>query len=115
MSLGLKAKISLMKKYPYIGMFALKAFYETDPSVSAAVQESYQKYFNLKLDRTRLNFDSDKFIAGLDVKMMYQDMFWASEGYLWEKAQGGNLDIDEMEKDFENMMEFWKSIYLRKD
>ena len=115
MSLGLKAKISLTKKYPYIGMFALKAFYETDPSVSAAVQESYQKYFNLKLDRTRLNFDSDKFIAGLDVKMMYQDMFWASEGYLWEKAQGGNLDIDEMEKDFENMMEFWKSIYLRKD
>lgn len=47
--------------------------------------------------------------------MMYKDMFWTSEGYLWEKAQGGNLDIDEMEKDFENMMEFWKSIYLRKD
>ena len=35
-----------------------------------------------------LNFDPEQFIPGIDPKMMYLDMYWASEGYLWEKLQG---------------------------
>lgn len=46
------------------------------------IQESYQKYFNLKADKTRLNLDPAQFIEGLDVAMMYREMYWASEGYL---------------------------------
>lgn len=47
--------------------------------------------------------------------MMYLDMYWASEGYLWEKLQRGNLDADEMERDFLELLAFWKKIYLRKE
>lgn len=47
--------------------------------------------------------------------MMYQEMYWASEGYLWEKMQEGNLDIDEMERDFNRMIDFWESIFIRKE
>ena len=45
---------------------------------------------------------------------MYQQMYWASEGYLWEMIQRDNVDFDRMEKDFSQMMDFWKSIYLKK-
>ena len=42
-------------------------------------------------------------------------MYLASEGYLWEMTQKGSIDVKKMEKDFTEMIEFWKKIYLRKE
>ena len=47
--------------------------------------------------------------------MMYLDKYWASEGYLWELVQRGNVDLDQMEQSFYRMISFWKSVYLRKE
>ena len=115
MEKGMRAKMEIICKYPHMGNFVIRAFYEKDEEISAAVQESYHKYFNLKADKTRLNLNPDQFIPGLDIPMMYRDMYWASEGYLWEMVQRGNVDIDQMEKDFTKLIEFWKSVYLRKE
>ena len=46
---------------------------------------------------------------------MYRQMYWASEGYLWEMVQRNELDMDRMERDFTGMIAFWKSVYLRKE
>lgn len=112
---GMQAKLRLMKEYPDMGSFVLKAFYEKEPEVCSAVQESYKKYFNLKANRTMINLDPEQFIPGLDIKMMYKDMYWACEGYLWETTQRGEFDVEKLEKDFIQIIEFWKSIYLRKE
>ncbi len=112
---GMRAKMEIIRMYPDMGTFTIKAFYEKDEDICGAIQKSYQKYFNLKADKTRLNLDPAQFIEGLDVAMMYREMYWASEGYLWETVQSGNMDIDQMEKDFKKLMEFWKSVYLRKE
>ena len=63
----------------------------------------------------RLNFDPEQFVPGLDIPMMYREMYWASEGYLWEMVQRGDMDVGQMEKDFTKLIAFWKSIYLRKE
>lgn len=115
MERGMRAKMEIMRIYPDMGFFAINAFYEKDPEINTAVQESYHKYFNLKADKTRINMDKEQFIEGIDVSMMYREMYWASEGYLWEAVQSGNVDIDKIESDFKKLMSFWKSIYLRKD
>lgn len=112
---GMQAKLRLMKEYPDMGTFVIKAFYETDPTICGAIQESYQKYFNFKANQTLLNLDPAQFVPGLDIEMMYRDMYLASEGYLWEMAQRGDMNIEKMEKDFAKMIAFWKSIYLRKE
>ena len=115
MERGMRAKMEIIRRYPDMGLFTIRAFYEKDEEICAAIQESYHKYFNLKADQTRLNLNPDQFIPGLDVAMMYREMYWASEGYLWEKVQqGGEMDIDQMENDFRKQLEFWKSVYLRK-
>lgn len=114
MERGMRAKMEIIRMYPDMGTFTIKAFYEKDPEINKAIQESYHKYFNLKADRTRLNLDPDQFIPGLDVAMMYREMYWASEGYLWEMVQRGNVNIEQMEKDFTKLLDFWKSIYKRK-
>lgn len=115
MERGMRAKMEIIRLYPNMANFTIKAFFEKDAEICSVIQNSYQKYFNLKAYKTRLNFDPEQFIPGLDISMMYREMYWASEGYLWEMVQRGNLDIDQMEKDFTKLMEFWKSIYLRKE
>lgn len=115
MERGMQAKMEIIRLYPEMGVFTIKAFYEKDEDVCAAIQESYHKYFNLKADKARLNLDPRQFIPGLDIPMMYREMYWASEGYLWETVQGGNVDIDKMAEDFNKLINFWKSIYLRKE
>ena len=112
---SMRAKMELMRLYPDMCSFAIKAFYEKDPEISAAIQESYRRYFDQKAVMTFLKTDPDQFIPGLDLGMMYREMYWASEGYLWEMAQRGEIDTDRMEKDFTRLLAFWKSIYLRKE
>ncbi len=115
MEKGMQAKMNVIRDYPDMANFAIKAFYEKDADISAAVQKSYRKYFNLKADKTLVNLDPRQFIEGLDISMMYREIYWASEGYLWEIVQRGNVDTEQMEKDFKKLMNFWKSIYLRKE
>lgn len=115
MERGMRAKMEILRLYPDMGAFTIKAFYEKDAEICAAIQESYHRHFNLKADRTRMNLDPAQFVPGLDVAMMYREMYWASEGYLWEMVQRGDMDVDQLERDFTKLMAFWKSIYLRKE
>ena len=88
---------------------------EKDPEVRADIQKSIAKYADFKQNVKQLNFDSSQFVPGIDIEMMYNDMYWASEGYIWEKIQDEKYDVDMMERDFLKMVDFWKSIYLRKE
>ena len=95
--------------------FTIKAFYEKDQEICAAVQASYHRHFNFKADAARMSMDPAQFVPGLDLQMMYRDMYWASEGYLWEMVQRGEFDPEQMERDFTALMAFWKNVYLRKE
>ena len=89
MERGMRAKMEIIRLYPDMANFTIKAFYETDADISAAVQESYHRYFNLKADKARVNMSPEQFVPGLDIPMMYREMYLASEGYLWEMVQRG--------------------------
>ena len=116
MERGMQAKFKLMEKHPDLASFAIKAFYEKDVQVAAAIQESYQKYFSYKAQDALAKLDPRDFIPGLDLKMMYREMYLAAEGYLWEIIhRGGTFDSKVLEKDFQQMLSFWKSAYLRKE
>ena len=61
MERGMRAKMEIIRLYPDMGNFTIKAFYEKDAGISAAIQESYHRYYNLKADKTRLNLDPSQF------------------------------------------------------
>lgn len=111
MERGLWAKLALMRDYPYMTTFTMKAFYEKDPEVSAEVQRRYQKYYSLNAAAALKRLSPADFVPGLDLDMMIKEMYWTSEGYLWERLQQGEMDIDKMEKDFQDLLAFWKFIY----
>lgn len=115
MERGMAAKLRLMERYPYMSQFAVKAFYEKDENICGEIQKSYRRWFEFKAAQALSVQDPDDFVPGLDLSMMYREMYWASEGYLWEMLQRGKLDVPQMERDFERLLAFWKSIYLRKE
>ena len=115
MERGMRAKFRLMAEYPYMARFAVNAFYEKDAEIYAAMQSSYTRHFDRKAARALAQLDPDDFVPGLDLQMMYREMYWASEGYLWEMLQKrGGLDTAQMEQDFCRLLAFWKTIYLRR-
>lgn len=61
MERDMRAKMEIIRLYPDMGNFTIKAFYEKDAGISAAIQESYHRYYNLKADKTRLNLDPSQF------------------------------------------------------
>ena len=115
LEMGMKAKARIMRQFPDLTAFVVKAFYERDPAVLKDIQESYQRKLGEKAVTALLRIEPSDFIPGVDLQMMYREMYWASEGYLWETLQRGDLDADRLEKDFMEMIAFWKQIYGRKE
>ena len=115
MMTGMRAKMEIIRQWPDMGSFVIQAFYEQDPEIRAAIQAACQRAFSFKASRTLMNLDPEQFIPGLDIEMMYREMYWASEGYLWEMLQRGGMDFEKMERDFTRLIQFWKQIYLRKE
>ena len=111
---GLKVKVQLMRQYPDLSLFQLKAYYEKDNSLRPEINQLIGQYSGYENQSEMLKLDKEQFIEGLDLEMMYTDMFLASQGYLWEKLQSEKIDPDQMEKDFIRMIEFWRSLYSRR-
>ena len=45
--------------------------------------------------------------------MMYQDIYLASEGYLYQMQHKGPIDIDKVVSDYRELIGFWKKMYLK--
>lgn len=115
MERGMNAKIQIMCLYPDMAAFAMKAFYEKESAVYEEIQRSYRQHFGQKASDALAGLNPDDFIPGLDLGMMYRQIYLMSVGYLWEIAQRGEtLDAKTLETDFGAMLTFWKKVYLRK-
>lgn len=116
MERGMRAKLDIIRLYPDMAAFSIKAFYEKSADVCGEVQASYQRHFDIKARNALAELDPEQFVPGLNLELMYREMYWASEGYLWEVMQRGDtLEAETLEKDFSEMLEFWKSIYRRRE
>ncbi len=94
--------------------FAIRAYYETDSEVSRDIQASYQNFLNGEAMGILASLDPTDFCDGLDLEMMYREMLYASEGYIWKFIQKDQpLDVIQFERDFQNMLSFWKQIFLQ--
>ena len=110
---GMQAKMHLMHEYPDMGNFAIRAFYEEDPAVAPAVRKSYQAFQNADAKDALESLDPSQFKDGLDLNLMYREMYLATEGYLWEMLRHTPIDSQTMAQDFGDMIRFWKQLYLK--
>lgn len=110
---ALEAKIRLMRQYPDMSNFSLKAYYEEDEEVKAEIQKIIAPFTKLSTNTTIPPLDPSVYKEGIDLRLMYQDMYLASEGYLYQMQNTGKIDIDKVLKDYRELIDFWKKLYLR--
>ena len=67
----------------------------------------------LKLDGETIRrlYPETHFRKDIDLTLMFRDMYYMSEGYLWHWCQKDEFDVDRMEKDYLDFISQWKRIY----
>ena len=110
---GLLAKAEVMRKYPNMSNFAIKAYYEDDEEVKDELQQIIAPYTKLNTNKTIPDLNPEVYKEGRDLELMYQDMYLASEGYVYRMQHEGNADVDKMLKDYRRIIDFWKQLYKR--
>ncbi len=110
---GLVAKVGMMKIYPDMSAFAIKAYYEEDEEVRSGIERIIRPYRKLDTNKIIPDLDPSAFKDGLDLKMMYQDMYMASEGYMYRMQKSGKLDVERFVAEYRKMIDFWKTLYLK--
>lgn len=110
---SLLAKCSVIRSYPYLYQFAVKAYYEQEPKIKSSIQESFYAVNKSSENILWETVDVSKFRQDIDTGLVYQELLWTSDGYLRQMVLSGELDADKMENDFERMIGQWKKVYLK--
>lgn len=110
---SLLAKCALMRSYPYLYLFALKAYYEQEQDIKTSIQSSFRSASDHSEEIIWDTVDLSEFRQDIDIKLMYQEIIWVSDGYLQQMMSANVLSPDQMEKDFLGMIEQWKKVYLK--
>ena len=113
MEKGLKAKMDLARSWPWMAIFAVKAWYEDDPEVSPDITKSTDPYAKVTGETLRLLYPDTDFRDDLDIGVMYKDMYYMSEGYLWHEMQRGKIDPNKMEEEYMAFIKLWRKAYLK--
>lgn len=110
---SLLAKCSVIRSYPHLYQFAVKAYYEQESKIESSIQENFHVVRKNSEDILWKTIDMSKFREDIDASLMYQEILWTSDGYLRQMILSGELDADQMKNDFERMIEQWKKVYLK--
>lgn len=110
---SLRVKTALLREYPDIFSFSLRAYYEDDPEVKDEIRSAVLPYTMPDTNLLLRTLDAKDYREGIDLRLMYQNVYLASEAYLWRMYQNRQPDIDKVLKDMKEMTDFWKKLYLK--
>lgn len=110
---SLHGKCEIMRKYPYMSSFSMKAYYEQCPEIVAEIQKDFQIASDDSLAKVLNRIDQSKFSEGTDIAYMYQEMLWAADGFLHMSGVKGDSGTNKIEQDFEKLISFWQQMYLQ--
>ncbi len=110
---SLKGKCNLLREYPYVSEFSLRAYYEENIEVKKEIQDSFHK-INLESEKKAFEIiDITKLRDDIDIHQMYQEMVWASDGYLHMALIQGDINVDKLKSDFEKLIHMWEKVYQK--
>lgn len=113
METGMEMKLRMMVHHRELSEFVIMAYYEKDEEVAPEVQKWVHKILEQFDGLLFAGIDASQFRPGLDLEMMYREMFWASDGCLRAMLQAGPLDLEKARSELLRLVNFWRSIYQR--
>lgn len=110
---SLIGKCNLLREYPYVSEFSLRAYYEENIEVKREIQESFQQ-INLQSEKKAFEvIDIGMLRDDIDIHQMYQEMIWASDGYLHTAFMQGGINVDKLKSDFVKLILMWEKVYQK--
>lgn len=108
---SMSAKCSIMRKYPYLSQFFLTAYYEDDEKVNEAISDSFENISNESLNMIRSEVDTTGIREGFTLEEIYQDILYASDGFMNQRYRIGMVDADEIEREYGKLVDLWRRAY----
>jgi len=112
---SLLSKCSLMRDYPHMYSFSLRAYYETAPEIKSAIQEDFSNVSKTSKMIVLEKMDTSGLRKDIDLKTMYDDIFYAIDGYMLKKYRSNHIIPDEIEREIISLTDFWKKVYTQKE
>ena len=110
---GIAAKCSLMRQFSFLYLFSMNAYYEKCPEVKEKVQKSFGFINQRSLATVLKSINPSNIREGFTVEEIYQEVLFASDGFLLQIYRSGKLDIDKMENDYCKLIMLWKKAYSK--
>ncbi len=110
---SLLSKCSLMRDYPHLYAFSLRAYYETAPEIQNSIQENFNDVSKASEMIVFEKIDISKFRKDIDIKVMYAEIFYAVDGYMLKKYRSNCIIANEIEEEIIVLIDFWKKVYTQ--
>ena len=79
---SLLSKCALMRRYPHMYAFSLRAYYETAPEIQNSIQRNFTDVSKASEMTVFKKMDTSVFRKDIDLKIMYDEILYAVDGYM---------------------------------
>ncbi len=110
---NLRAKCNLTRRYPYIGAFTLRVFYEQEPEIKNCLRHIFGNLYRDSKKLIQKAMERSDFRDEIDPELVYNEINWALYGYMHMVHMSEKVDANKIESDLLQMISFWKKIYLK--
>lgn len=108
-----RAKCDVMRAHPHLFGFALRAYYEKDPVVSAAIHHDVDAYTDRGEELITCLVDTSTLRDDVALEEIYRQFVLLSDGYMFQKNQADTIDPDVIEADFASIIDHWQRVYSK--
>lgn len=105
------SKCSVMRDYPYMYAFSLRAYYETAPEIKESIQENFNAVGKESEMLVLEKIEKSKLRKDIDLKTMYAEILYAMDGYMLQKYRLNCIIPDEIERETGTLIDFWEKVY----
>ena len=107
------AKCAVMREHPHSFGFAVRAYYEQDPAVRAAIHRDVDNYADRGEELVARIVDESTLRDDVAVEEVYRQFVLLTDGYMFQKNQADAIDADAIEADFEKIIDHWQRVYSK--
>ena len=110
---SLLSKCALMRRYPHMYAFSLRAYYETAPEIQNSIQRNFTDVSKASEMTVFKKMDKSVFRKDIDLKIMYDEILYAVDGYMLKKYRSDCIIPDEIEREIIALIDLWKKVYTQ--
>lgn len=109
------SKCRIMRQHMYLLQFSLHAYFEKDPSIVEEMEKKRAFMIDTSLTPIFERIDVSKFKDPQDLGQLMNIVMHCAEGYMGRNMIKQSLDIDKIEQEFLNIMDFLKRGYYKEE